>query len=335
MINSPHIPENENFVKADILMNSGRRHLILATEFMLNLMSNAFTWWVDATFKLVKAPFTQLWAVHVFIKHDNCLKQVFVAFVLMSGKSTLDYEAVFKKLQQLRPNNQVTTVVADFEAATWRGAKNVFKTQISMKGCFFHFAQAVWRKIVNTELVKDYHSDTGTRHFCKKLMSLPLIPYNKINQVYEELLSEYPLTPKLSNLCTYFERVWLNSKVFTPESWSWFNEPIRTNNDVEGSHRRLNTRAQHNTLPFYPLMELLGEESSYVDYQHAMVASDTLSRNVSKRQSERQCILFELWFQYFNKELTPMELLCEIFDSTEPSKEWNSNEVVAAEDDLQ
>ena len=166
-------------------------------------------------------------------------------------------------------------------------------------------------------------------------MSLPLLPYNKINTVYEELLSEYPLNNKLSDICTYFEKVWLNGKDHTPESWSWFNEPIRTNNDVKGSHRRLNTRAQHRTLTFYRLMELLGEESSYVDYQHAMVASDALSRNVSKHQSDKQCKLFELWFQYFNKDLTPMELLCEIFDSTEPNKEWNSQEVVAFKDDKQ
>ena len=104
------------------------------------------------------------------------MKQVTVAFVLMSGKSTADYEAVFEKLKEKCPNNKVNTIVADFEAATWAGAKNVFKDQIKMKGCYFHFTQAIWRKIVKLKIAGDkeededlYHSDPGTKEFCKKI----------------------------------------------------------------------------------------------------------------------------------------------------------------------
>jgi len=82
------------------------------------------------------------------------MKQVTVAFVLMSGKSTLE----------LCPTNKVSTIVGDFEAATWHGAKNVFKDQIKMKGFYFHFTQAIWRKIVNLKIQEDYNLDSGTNY---------------------------------------------------------------------------------------------------------------------------------------------------------------------------
>ena len=153
------IPDGKNFIKEDITMPSGKRHFIMYTELMHAIMSDKFTWWVDATFKVVKCPFTQLWGVHAFICREGKMKQVTVAFVLMSGKSTADYEAVFEKLKEKCPNNKVNTIVADFEAATWAGAKNVFKDQIKMKGCYFHFTQAIWRKIVKLKIAGDKEED--------------------------------------------------------------------------------------------------------------------------------------------------------------------------------
>ena len=346
------IPEGRYFIKEEINMASGKRHFIMYTELMQAIMSDVFTWWVDATFKVVKFPFTQLWGVHAFINCEGSMKQVTVAFVLMSGKSTLDYEAVFEKLKEKCPNNKVNTIVGDFEAATWNGAKNVFKDQIKMKGCYFHFTQAIWRKIVSLKIAGDkedddpYHRDEGTRVFCKKMMSLPLLPHEEIKTTYETLKSEInTLGVKLEKLCTYFERTWLNSKLFTPESWSWYGDAIRTNNDVEGYHRRLNTRAgAGGTLTFYKLCVLLGAEAAWIAYQRYEVLNGLLSRRVARRQSEKQAKLFDVWSQYYTyttsglnvETFDAMNLINAIWELAEPNKapELSVLElVVAAEDD--
>jgi len=76
-----HIPTD--FLRADV-QKSGMRHLVLATAEQLKLLSKAKTWYVDATFKVVKNPFNQLFSVHAFVKKDGQLKQLPLAFIVMS-----------------------------------------------------------------------------------------------------------------------------------------------------------------------------------------------------------------------------------------------------------
>jgi hypothetical protein len=86
-----HVPTD--FLQADVT-NHGRRHLIFATNEQLRLLSQSKTWYVDATFYVVKTPFTQLFSVHAFLREDNVTKQVPLAFALMSGKKKSDYKKV-------------------------------------------------------------------------------------------------------------------------------------------------------------------------------------------------------------------------------------------------
>ena len=90
-LQTEHIPSN--FLRADI-MNHGRRHLLFATDEQLNLLSRCKTWYVDATFYVVKPPFLQLFSVHAFLRQDNVTKQVPLAFALMAGKKKKDYKKV-------------------------------------------------------------------------------------------------------------------------------------------------------------------------------------------------------------------------------------------------
>ena len=71
-----------------------RCHLIFATDAQLLALSGAKNWYVDGTFKLCKALFTQLLTVNAFVQSEDHAKQVPLVFTLMSGKKKKDYRAV-------------------------------------------------------------------------------------------------------------------------------------------------------------------------------------------------------------------------------------------------
>ena len=93
-----------------------RKHLVFASK--LSLFAKAKTWYIDATFNVVKKTFTQLFSIHCFRKKNGQMKQVRLAFALMSGKQTEDYRKVIKKVKGLLPEGPaVKAVMADFEGA--------------------------------------------------------------------------------------------------------------------------------------------------------------------------------------------------------------------------
>ena len=73
---------------------------------------------MDGTFKVVREPFRQLFSVHASVKRDGQLKQVPLAFVLITSRRRVDYVRVLQALlDALRQPPAVQAVVSDFEAA--------------------------------------------------------------------------------------------------------------------------------------------------------------------------------------------------------------------------
>ena len=99
-----------DFVHADISVK-GNRHFL-----MLSLLCRAKHLFVDGTFKVVRAPFVQLFSVHAFVHQGDTLKRIPLVYCLISGKSTRDYEAAFKALLKIlsNPNIGVKTVAFGF-----------------------------------------------------------------------------------------------------------------------------------------------------------------------------------------------------------------------------
>lgn len=99
----------EDFYRKSVQVKE-RRHIILATDAQIDLLSRAKTWYVDGTFKVVKEPFTQLLSIHAFIKSGECMKQVPLCFVLMSGKKRRDYKKVFYYKSYTHSNNRYFSI---------------------------------------------------------------------------------------------------------------------------------------------------------------------------------------------------------------------------------
>ena len=60
----------------------------------------------------------------------------------MTRKTTELYAAVLSKVHELIPNFHPTQVIADFEEAPAATVRSVFGGDVTVSGCWFHFAQA-------------------------------------------------------------------------------------------------------------------------------------------------------------------------------------------------
>ena len=75
--------------------------------------------------------------------------------------------------------------------------------------------------------------------FARKLLALPFLPPEHIQKKFERLDDRAP--EALAPVMDYVYRTWIRSPVFEIHHWSVFMSAIRTNNDLEGWHNKLNT----------------------------------------------------------------------------------------------
>jgi len=280
-----HEFEGNNFLKADLKQKS-QRHLIFATDECLSLLAKAKTWYMDGTFKVVNTPFVQLFSIHAFVNGDSesVNKQVPLAFCLMSRRHTKDYRRIFKELVKLLDERnlhcRVENIVCDYEKATWRAARDIFPN-VKVLGCFFHWSQAVLRKLRSVGLQTAYSNDSDIHNFCRLLFALPFLPCDKISHAFARLFRKAN-TAQLQELVSYVLSNWIDSKTWPPECWSVYRRVIRTNNDVEGWHHRLNAKARKNSLPLYVLIKLLYREASVVTWQVKFLSDGKVLRQQRK-----------------------------------------------------
>ncbi|XP_041364299.1 uncharacterized protein LOC121379714 [Gigantopelta aegis] len=99
----------------------------------------------------------------------------------------------------------------------------------------------------------------------------------------------------LVTLMDYVDRTWMRSSVWSVNAWSVFNQSVRTNNDVEGWHHRLNHCALGTAPPFYKLVPMLHTEARLVPLTCPFVSERKMRRRQRKAFRNLQGKIFELW----------------------------------------
>ena len=164
--------------------------------------------------------------------------------------------------------------------------------------CFVFQVQAVG-------LQAAYRLDPDIRRLMQCLLALPLLPAREIPLTFSAIHERAPtLGEETKTLVEYFVGVWISTRsrqaTWEPTQWSQYQQAIRTNNNAEGWHRRLNTRAGHASLNFYHLLELLHHDSRLLAVQVSLLSTFNAA-NAGK--------LNGLWGRYFSGELDGMQLL--------------------------
>lgn len=115
-------------------------------------------------------------------------------------------------------------------------------------GCAFHFTQAVFRRIQKIGLAELYARDIEVQEICRRAMCIHLIPYKEVPLALAILNDKSYSSPhyeKLGELFSYIKNMAREHLLWKPKFWSVFKKPIRTNNDAEGLHLRINCRGKN------------------------------------------------------------------------------------------
>ena len=319
---------NEHFFRGEIrcgINGNSRRHLLFMSDTQIETLARAKRWYVDGTFKIIDSNlFCQLFTIHAFLKKGEEIKQVPLAFVFMESRKTLDYQKVFEKIIEILPFLRVKEIVSDFEKALWKSIKNLnddpdlklFKN-VRQFGCAFHFTNAIYRKIQKIGLSTLYNKDREVKELCRQIMCINMIHYKDISFILyflREKCSRSTHHELLLCLLNYVEKNWINNVLWIPKFWSVYKQPIRTNNDAEGWHLRINRRGRDGTPPFYNLLELLYKEAELIPLQAELLNQKKLKRSHRKKYNCIQHSIFKHWKEYEQKkntieEISPWKLL--------------------------
>ena len=157
-----------------------------------------------------------------------------------------------------------------------------------------------------------YVNQHPVRQFIRELMALPNLPAPHIQPAFYQLKVRCPATSSTENLVkllSYVEATWIASSSRPPASWSTFKTAVRTNNDGEGWHVRLNGSSRTDHPNLYLLIGLLQKETSLLPLQVRLVAQRKLYRARRTENHHKQETLRELWKSYERDQLTTSEYL--------------------------
>ena len=156
--------------------------VLFATDNNLEMMAAADVIFMDGTFKISPPQFTQLFTLHIIYMGFF----IPVVYALLKDKSSDTYYQMFATLRRkMATFNLILNpliLVLDFESGILPSLQQHFPNS-SIKGCNFHFTQAVWHKVQSLGLVAHYKTGIS-RKIIKSLMALPFIPRMWIRQTF-------------------------------------------------------------------------------------------------------------------------------------------------------
>ena len=93
----------------------------------------------------------------------------------MTRRRAEDYDAIFRKLEELLPAPRGMAIVSDFEISLWKSVKRCLP-QVKHHECGFHWAQAIMKKLCDKGKYIVYCNGGPVKDTVSQIFCLPYLP---------------------------------------------------------------------------------------------------------------------------------------------------------------
>ena len=183
-----------------------------------------------------------------------------------------------------------------------------------LKGCYFHFAQATIRKVVEYKLENHYFvrkKKGGAKLFIKWLLVLVLLPKELIEPTFNELLQKVKLSKckKLEKLFKYYYDNWIHGNNWDLDDICQWGCSVRTNNNAERFHMKLNGSVQKTNENFYDLINILGDFALRATCDAKIFALNLVADQKKKKTIKFEEVLLDSCGKLQRKEISNFQFL--------------------------
>lgn len=193
---------------------------------------------VDGTFDVVPldGQYAQLIVIH--LGHGE--HSFPFLFILTTNRTQELYARMLRYVEanvcRLRPKS----IMMDYERAMRLAIREVYPNT-TLRGCLFHYTQAVKRKAGRK--MPGHSRSRLIRKMLGYAKALPLLPASQIMEGFEVVKKEATVVGPLAEpFIAYVEKQWLSGRRESPESISVYKLSNRTNNLVENYNGRLSAK---------------------------------------------------------------------------------------------
>ena len=135
------------------------------------------------------------------------------------------------------------------------------------------------------------------------------------HNIFEDVRSSSP-DAKILKFVDYVQKTWFSSSVWKPQDICAYQRLVRTNNDLEGYHRRLNERINKDHPAVYTLIQVLHKEAQLVELTAKLVSSSSVRMQRQRKTQDRQAKLQDLWSKYDSGTMSMEDFLTEAANLT-------------------
>lgn len=196
-----------------------------------------------------------------------------------------------------------TVFFTDFETATRNAARRAFPAT-TLKSCFFHYTQCIWRKVQKLGLATNYKENHDLKLLVRRAAVLPLIPTALVEDVWFNALEDAEVIPMdTTDFADYVTTQWVEGQ--DRDEWNHFtNEGPRTNNHLEGWHSKLKKLVRHAHPNIFQLIEILKNTQANTEANDIQVSSGATTRPKQKKYRDIDTRLSTLKHRFLDQQMT-------------------------------